>query len=255
MTVLAEIVAAARHRAAALDPVVAGAEASPAARAETAPGAFAAALRGAEGVALIAEFKRRSPSRGAIALDADVAAVVRDYERGGAAAVSVLTEPTRFGGNEADLAAAVAACSLPVLMKDFVMSPRQVERAAQLGAAAVLLLVRCVDGVLLEELGAACAACGVAALVECHTEAELEAALAIEGAIIGANNRDLETLGVDLSVAPRLLRAVPHGRLRVAESGYSERRQLDGLLGIADGVLVGTALMRRRGDLLSEGAQ
>lgn len=237
MTVLRELVDSARRRAATM---VVPKDARPAAPRPS----FADALRGRQSLSVIAEFKRQSPSQGGIAPQADVLAQTRVYARAGAAAVSVLTEPSRFGGDIDDLRRAAAALALPVLMKDFVVAPVQVELAAALGAAAVLLIVRCLDESQLSELAQACAARGLTPLIECHSEAEVERALRIDDAVIGVNNRDLDTLAIDLARAPRLLRAVPEGRVCVAESGYLQPADVDAVRGLADAVLIGTALMQ-----------
>jgi len=194
------------------------------------------------GLSLIAEVKRQSPSQGAIAeLDPTLAA--KAYARGGAAAISVLTEPRHFGGALAHLQAVAAAVNLPLLRKDFTVHPQQLREAKAAGASAVLLIVT----VLGEQIGAYlnyADALGLDALVEVHTEAELELALAHGARIIGVNNRDLTTLSLDLSTAPRLLR---HARehcdaLLVAESGYRTAAELIPLQGLADAVLVGGSL-------------
>lgn len=204
---------------------------------------FAGAIRGKEELDVVAEFKRASPSEGAIA-DLDLDAQLERYASAGAAAVSVLTEPTFFGGSYADLERAVAALSRPVLMKDFVVDPAQVRHAAALGASAILLIVRCLSKGQLEDLAGACDDYGLTALVECHTRAELEIALGLEKAVVGVNNRDLDTLEVDTSVAPGLLAEVPRDRIAVAESGYHTAADVEAVRGLADAVLVGTALMR-----------
>jgi indole-3-glycerol phosphate synthase len=204
---------------------------------------FDAALRGKQRIDVIAEFKRRSPSLGDIAKP-DLTEQVTRYEDAGASAISVLTEPTRFGGCYEDLHRAAHSVEVPVLMKDFVVDPAQVREAARLGARAVLLILRCLSDSDLEELVSACAHYGVTPLLECHRASEIERALRYDAAVIGANNRDLETLEIDRSVAPRLLAEVPQGRVAVAESGYERADDIRGLRGVADAVLVGGALMR-----------
>jgi indole-3-glycerol phosphate synthase len=206
---------------------------------------FEAVLRGKERLEVIAEFKRRSPSRGAIA-EPDLGAQVGRYADAGAAAVSVLTEPTRFDGSYDDLALAARSVAVPVLMKDFVVDPAQVREAARLGARSVLLILRCLSESELDELVSACAHYRLTPLLECHSESEIERALVHERAVIGANNRDLETLAVDRELAPRLLARVPLDRVVVAESGYESAEDVRDLRGVADAVLVGSALMRHR---------
>jgi indole-3-glycerol phosphate synthase len=204
---------------------------------------FEAVLRGKHCLDVIAEFKRRSPSLGAIA-EPDLEEQVRRYEEAGAAAISVLTEPTRFGGSCEDLSRAVRSVDVPVLMKDFVVDPAQVREAARLGARAVLLILRCLSDADLDELVSACAHYRLTPLLECHRVSEIEKALRHRAAVIGANNRDLETLEIDRALAPRLLAEVPRDRVTVAESGYGKAEDVRGLGGLADAVLVGSALMR-----------
>jgi indole-3-glycerol phosphate synthase len=207
--------------------------------------AFDAALRGRKEkrrIDVIAEFKRRSPSLGDIA-EPDLMEQVRRYEAAGASAISVLTEPTRFGGSYEDLHRAARSVGAPVLMKDFVVDPAQVREAARLGARAVLLILRCLPDSDLDELVSACAHYRLTPLLECHRASEIDRALRYDAAVIGANNRDLETLEIDRSLAPRLLAEVPQGRVAVAESGYERAEDVRGLRGLADAVLVGTALM------------
>jgi indole-3-glycerol phosphate synthase len=169
--------------------------------------------------ALIAEVKRGSPSKGAIAPGLDAAAQALAYAAAGADAVSVLTEPRRFGGSLADLEAVAAAVSLPVLRKDFVVDPYQVWEAATAGAAAVLLIAAALDDRGLALLLGECRLCGLDALVEVHDEAELGRAAAAGAALIGINNRDLRSLTVDLRVTERLAALAPRDVLLVSESG------------------------------------
>jgi len=204
-----------------------------------------AALRGKHRLDVIAEFKRRSPSLGAIA-ERDIDEQVRRYEEAGAAAISVLTEPTRFGGSYEDLSRAVRSVEAPVLMKDFVVEPAQVREAARLGARAVLLILRCLSEADLDELVSACAHYSLTPLLECHRASEIERALRHGAAVIGANNRDLETLEIDRTLASRLLAEVPRARVTVAESGYEKAEDVRGLRGLADAVLIGGALMRHQ---------
>jgi indole-3-glycerol phosphate synthase len=205
---------------------------------------FIAAL-GRPGLALIAEHKRRSPSAGAIREDLVLSDVVRAYELGGAAALSVLTEESRFGGTLGDLAAARAAASLPILRKDFIVDRYQVLEAFAAGADAILLIVTALAQDELAQLHADATQLGLDVLVEVHDERELERAVSLGARLIGINNRDLTTLAVDTSRALSLLAHVPAGTVTVAESGYSRREQLDELraAGIG-GVLIGEALMR-----------
>ena len=205
---------------------------------------FLDALAGRDHLSVVAEFKRRSPSEQDIAPERSVEGQVRDYAAAGAAAVSVLTEPSHFGGSYDHLLRASGATDLPLLMKDFVVSPAQVRMAACLGASAVLLIVRCLERSELEELALACDSHGLSTLIECHNEEEIETALGINNAAIGVNNRNLATLEVDRQLAPRLLPLVPADRVAIAESGYESPDQVEPLRGLADAVLIGTSLMR-----------
>jgi len=205
---------------------------------------FGQAIAGKHRLAVIAEWKRASPSAGAIATGADLIDKLRAYRDGGAAAISVLTEDSRFRGSFDDLRQAALAVDLPLLMKDFVVATSQVVLAARLGASAVLLIARVCDDPQLGELAAACRSCGLDALVECHDEHELDRALRVPDAVIGINNRDLDTLVIDPQRAARLLPRVPKDRIAVAESGFLTPAAVRTLRGIADAVLVGTALMR-----------
>ena len=198
------------------------------------------------GLSLIAEFKRRSPSMGEIvAADTDVGEQVGAYERGGAAAISVLTDEPHFGGSLEDLRAARAACGMPILRKDFVVDPYQLYEAAVNGADAVLLIVRALDDGQLRALYEEARSLDLDCLVEVHDEAELERALELDADVIGINNRNLDEGGVDVSTTYELMPDVPAGKTVVAESGISAREELEELdrVGV-DAVLIGEALMR-----------
>ena len=199
----------------------------------------------APGISVIAEHKRRSPSAGAIREGASVAEIVRAYERGGAAAISVLTEEQHFGGSLEDLQAAVAATELPVLRKDFIVDPYQLYESAAAGADAILLIVAALDHDDLYDLHREARGLDLDVLVEVHDEHELERALDIDAEILGLNNRDLTDFTVDIERTYELLSDVPAGKTVVSESGFSTREQLDDLdrVGI-DAVLVGETLMR-----------
>ncbi|MBV8430689.1 MAG: indole-3-glycerol phosphate synthase TrpC [Solirubrobacterales bacterium] len=202
---------------------------------------FLAALR-RPGISLIAEHKRRSPSAGPIREDLSLEEVVTAYERGGAAALSVLTEGPNFGGSLEDLRRARAATRLPILRKDFTLDPYQVHEAHAAGADAIILIVAALEDAELAELHALAAELGLAALVEVHDQPELERALAVGPRLIGINNRDLTTLQVDLRRTFELRTAIPDGVTVVAESGFSQPEQLRDLR--VDAVLVGESLMR-----------
>ena len=197
------------------------------------------------GLSIIAEFKRRSPSAGEIRPGAEIGDIVTAYERGGAAAVSILTEDGAFGGALEDLAAARSACDLPLLRKDFVVDPYQLVEAAVYGADAVLLIVAALEPGDLARLRQEAEGLDLDTVVEVHDEEELEVALDLDVDVIGINNRDLGDLRVDIATTARLITDVPAGQTVVAESGYSSRDQLDELERIGvDAVLIGEALMR-----------
>ncbi|HYH94472.1 indole-3-glycerol phosphate synthase TrpC [Hyalangium sp.] len=209
---------------------------------------FAAALlqrRPGVAVNVIAEVKRRSPSGGPFPHQ-DLVQVARGYEAGGASAISVLTDDVDFGGSLADLEQVRAAVSLPVLRKDFLVAPREIEESAALGADAVLLIADALRDGMLQEMVATAKACGVAALVEAHTEEHAERALTAGAELVGINNRDLATLRTDTRTA---LRVMPHLRARarvlVAESGLKTAADFAAARAAgADAVLVGESLLR-----------
>ena len=197
------------------------------------------------GTSLIAEYKRRSPSAGVIREGAEVADIVRSYERGGAAAVSILTEEQHFGGSLDDLRNGCEASDLPVLRKDFTVDPYQVYEARAAGADALLLVVGALEPRELGALHGVARALELDVLVEVHDERELEAALEIDAAVIGINNRDLEDFTVDLARTFELLPDVPAGKIVVSESGISGRPEIEELEQVGvDAVLVGESLMR-----------
>ena len=203
---------------------------------------FAGSLR-ASGLGVIAEVKRRSPSAGALAPEADAGATARSFADAGATAISVLTEPDYFGGALEDLEIVRDAQTAPVLRKDFVVDPYQLVEARAAGADAVLLIVAALGEALPDFLGHAAEA-GLDALVEVHNEAELRIALDARAPIVGVNNRKLTDLRVDLSVGETLLPQIPPATARVAESGLfagADAARM-GAAG-ADAVLVGTSLM------------
>jgi indole-3-glycerol phosphate synthase len=197
------------------------------------------------GISVIAEFKRRSPSAGQLAAEqVDVAAQVGAYERGGAAALSVLTDEPHFGGSLADLRAARAACGLPIIRKDFVVDPYQLYEAAVNGADAVLLIVAALGDRELRELYREARSIDLDCLVEVHDGEELERALESGAEVIGINNRNLDDMSVDIATTYELMPNVPAGKTVVAESGISGRAELEELdrVGV-DAVLIGGALM------------
>ncbi len=196
-------------------------------------------------IAVIAEVKRASPSKGDLAQISDPAALARTYQENGAAVVSVLTEKRRFGGSLEDLVAVRKAISIPILRKDFMVDEYQFHEARAYGADLVLLIVAALSKVELKDFLALTHELGMKALVEVHTEFELEQALDVSAEIIGVNSRNLKTLEVDSRVFEELLPKIPDHILKVAESGILSRsdvmyaRQYG-----ADAVLVGEALVR-----------
>jgi indole-3-glycerol phosphate synthase len=209
-----------------------------------APGRFHEALA-RPGIGVIAEFKRRSPSAGVLREQADVATIVGAYERGGASALSVLTEGPNFEGSLDDLSAARAACALPILRKDFVVDAYQLHEARVAGADAVLLIVAALHQEDLAELHRLALSLGLDVLVEVHDREELERAVDAGARLIGVNNRDLRDFTVDVARTSQLLEAMPAGSIVVSESGIRTREQLRFLEreGVA-AVLVGEILMR-----------
>jgi indole-3-glycerol phosphate synthase len=205
---------------------------------------FRDALDG-EWIGVIAEFKRRSPSAGTLREGPDVAEIVGAYERGGAVAVSVLTEGPNFEGALEDLRAARAACDLPLLRKDFVVDPYQLHEAIAAGADAVLLIVAALGLRELAALHDSARALGLDVLVEVHDREELHGALEIGADIVGINNRDLRDFSVDLQRTETLMDDVPVGVRVVSESGIARAEQLRRLRerGV-HAVLVGESLMR-----------
>lgn len=209
------------------------------------PRPFGAALKSPGRVVLLAELKRRSPSAGEIRPRFDVAAAAREYERGGAAALSILTDREFFGGELGFLARVSEAVGLPVLRKDFMIDPLQLFESRAAGADAVLLIVRILSDAQLGELLGLAGELAMSALVEVHDAGELERALAAGASLVGANNRDLSTFQTDLGVTLGLATRVPAGVTLVAESGIRSAADVE-LLGAAgvDAILVGEALMK-----------
>lgn len=200
-------------------------------------------------VALIAEIKRRSPSRPMIREDFDPPAMARAYQAGGAAALSVLTDGPFFGGALSDMQAAREACDLPILRKDFIVDEAQLPQARAYGADAVLLIAAALDDVELSALMKACARWDLEFLLEVHDLAELERALALGAPLIGVNNRDLRTFSVDLSATHRVverIRRLSHPPTLVSESGIAtpeDRKRLEGW-GV-QAMLVGESLLKQ----------
>jgi len=210
------------------------------------PRDFLAALAGGPPIRLIAEVKRASPSRGDIRPGCDPAAIARIYQWHGARCVSVLTDQ-HFKGSLDDLRQVRAAIDLPLLRKDFIIDDYQVLEARAAGADAVLLIAECLDGQRLEWLYGAVVELGMTPLVELHDPDQLDRVLKLDAKLIGVNNRDLQTLEVDLNHAIRMRHVIPDDRVVVSESGVSNRRDVERLEDAKiQAMLVGETLMRRR---------
>jgi indole-3-glycerol phosphate synthase len=197
------------------------------------------------GIGVIAEFKRRSPSAGSLRENADLSEIVSAYERGGAVAVSILTEGPNFAGALGDLTRARSTCALALLRKDFILDPYQLYEAHAAGADAVLLIVTALDATSLASLHTLAGTIGLDVLVEVHDRRELDSALELGADIVGVNNRDLRDFSVDVHRTEQLMDAVPTGTTVVSESGIGEPEQLRRLRdrGV-QAVLVGESLMR-----------
>jgi indole-3-glycerol phosphate synthase len=197
------------------------------------------------GLSVIAEFKRRSPSAGEIREGATPGEIARGYDEAGAAAISVLTDESHFGGSMDDLREARAACALPVLQKDFTVDRYQLYEAALAGADAVLLIVAALDQDQLRALHEEARGLDLDVVVEVHEEAELETALTVDAEVIGINNRNLNDFTVDIQTTFELITDVPAGKTVVSESGIADRGTLEELQRVGvDAVLIGEALMR-----------
>jgi indole-3-glycerol phosphate synthase len=240
VSILDDIVRAHRRAAAAddrpIDVLVAQTDAAPP------PRSFRAALSG--GRAVIAEIKRRSPSKGDLAPDLVPSVLAKAYATGGASCLSVLTDEAWFGGSVVDLVEARAACELPVLRKDFTVSERDVLDARNMGADAVLLIAAALSDEELRRFRVLASRMNMDALVEVHTRAELDRALAAGADVVGVNQRDLTTFEVDRALAARLREHVPDEVVTVAESGIRDGRDADELFQCGyDAILVGESLV------------
>lgn len=243
MTILDDIVASTRARLGA-EPPPDRAAAEIAAR-DRPPFALTATLQ-REGINVIAEIKSASPSAGSIVENPDVEAIAMTYKQGGAAAISIVTEPEFFHGSCEWIARAAAASGLPILMKDFVVDESQLLRGIAAGASAILLLASLLDANQIRNFIRCLDAFSCDALVEVHDENELERAIEAGARIIGVNNRNLRDFSVDLGASERLAKQIPDGVIRVAESGIKTRADVDRLRGAGfDAFLVGESLLRQ----------
>ncbi len=245
---LTEICATKRDEVAARKAAASLAELDARAATQSAPRGFEAALRNkaATGFALIAEIKQASPSKGLIRSDFDPPAHARAYQTGGAACLSVLTDAPYFQGHEDYLIAARAACTLPVIRKDFMVDPWQVAESRAIGADAILIIVSALEDGVMAEIEAAALERGMDVLVEVHNEAEMDRAARLKSRLIGVNNRDLKRFVTDLATTEQLAPLAPEGTLLVSESGIISHADLVRLQ--ACGVqtfLVGESLMRQ----------
>ena len=246
MSVLAKILTYKREEVAAGRAVSSLSDVEAAARMQPPPRGFASALEAAtERPALVAEIKKASPSKGVLRTDFDPPALARAYARGGAACLSVLTDAPSFQGHADFLIAARAACTLPVLRKDFMIDTWQIAESRALGADAILIIMAAVDDECALDLHDAADAFGMDALVEVHDEAELERALMLDARLIGINNRSLASFQTDLGVTERLAALVTGERVLVSESGIATPADIARLSRAgARAYLVGESLMR-----------
>lgn len=196
---------------------------------------------------IIAEIKRSSPSEGVLLPDLNPAMLAREYVAAGAAAISVLTEPKYFSGLDKDIREVRQEVNIPILRKDFIVTPYQIYQSAALGADVILLIAAALKQPLLKELCAAAAESQLETIIEVHTLPDLETALQFEKAIIGVNNRNLTTLQTDLSTAVTLATSIPKGRIAIAESGIKSRREIELLMKLGyRGFLIGASLLKAK---------
>jgi len=248
-TALDKIIEYKRDEVAALKQARSTSDLLAAAHAQDAPRGFASALSHvveAGENALICEMKRRSPSAGKILPGADPSEIAVQYESGGAACLSVLTDGPSFGGSPADFATIRSAVSIPMLRKDFMIDTAQVVEARAMGADAVLVILSCTDDALALDLIQTATDLGMDSLIETHDEVEVERALALPSSLIGVNNRDLKIMKTDLATSERLAPMIPAGRDFISESGISNQEDIVRLRGCgARRFLIGESLMKR----------
>jgi indole-3-glycerol phosphate synthase len=248
LNVLERIMAVKRAEVAASKDALPSAEVQARARSASPPRDFVAAMRhkiAGGAAAVIAEIKRASPSRGILREDFAPAEIARSYEAGGAACLSVLTDRQFFQGRQEHLQAARAACSLPVLRKDFIFDPYQVHEARAMGADCILLIAACLSIEELKGLEEAAAALGMAVLVEVHDAAELDAALGLRTPLLGINNRDLRSFETRLETTLDLLPGIPRDRIVITESGILSTADVARMRSAGvNAFLVGEAFMR-----------
>lgn len=243
---LARIVSHKREESARAQKKVSFATLQQMAQTQAAPRDFRRALTTGDNIAVIAEIKKSSPSAGVLREDFNPVAVARSYAAHGAAALSILTDEKFFGGNLENLQKARSVCTLPLLRKDFILSPYQIWEARANGADAILLIVAMLDRSQILELLLAAAETGMQALVEVHNEAELDRALLAGANLIGINNRNLQTFEVTLKTTERLCKLIPSSCVRVAESGIKSQNDVEHMAACgADAILVGSHLMRQ----------
>ena len=251
-TALDRIVAYKRDEVAALKRTTSISDLEAKASQQTAPRGFSDALTRIATTgenALICELKRRSPSAGEILPGADPVAIAKEYETGGAACLSVLTDGPSFGGNLDDFTAIRAAVSLPLLRKDFMIDPIQIVESRASGADCVLVILACLSDAQAAELTEAAMALSMDVLVETHNEEELDRALQLPSSLLGINNRDLKRMVTDLSTTERLSTHIPEGRILVAESGISSPEHIIRLRACgARRFLIGESLMKRESE-------
>ena len=246
MTILDQILETKRGEVAARKATVSLSDLEARMQRQTRPRGFRAALDARVGHALIAEIKQASPSKGLIRADFQPASHARDYQAGGAACLSVLTDEQYFQGHDNYLIEARAACDLPILRKDFTIDPWQAIEARAIGADAILVIMTALDDSLAADIEATAMGLGMDVLVEVHGAEELDRALQLKSRLIGVNNRDLKDFSVDFERTYELVGSAPEGCTFVAESGLTSRGDLDAMA--ARGVrcfLIGEALMRQ----------